>query len=151
MFLATVLIAALVLACSAFSDETEARNDTFSVGGSPWLIVDGDNGSITINPGEESTITVVATLRNPEGIEYSASQDGDLITIEAKSDSRGVFDFGESPGVDLEITTPPKTKLELRTSNGKIEVRGIHESGAMHTSNGDVVMDDVIGAFVLLP
>ena len=143
------LFIGLAAACGSFNGETETREDTFVVGGSPSLVVNNDNGRVAVKAGSDSSVTVKAILRNPNRVEYEISQVGGAIIIEAKSDSRGVFDFGESPGVDLEITAPSSTMLELLTSNGDVDVHGLHKSGVVRTSNGAIVAADVVGVFEL--
>ncbi len=43
---------------------TETRDDSFSVGASPVLVVTSENGSIDVETGPAGTIRVLATLRN---------------------------------------------------------------------------------------
>ena len=87
------------------------------------------------------------TLRKPDDIEYTVTQQGDVIIVVAKTDDGGIFDFGDSPNAEIEITAPSNTRFELKTSNGGIDVYGIHQSGTMRTSNGKVVLDNVSGDF----
>ncbi len=143
-----VLLVFLAVACGAGDiGPTETRKDSFAVAGSPTIVVSGSNGSITVNSGTEGTVIVQATLRKPDDVEYEASQEGDTINIEAREKSRGIFNFGQSPGADIEITAPSNTRVDLRTSNGRVEVYGIHQSGTVRTSNGQIVMKDVAGNF----
>ncbi len=143
-----VLLAFLTAACSAgFTGPNETRDDSFVVGESPRVVVRGGNGRIIVKPGTDGTVRVQAILRKPDDVEYEIRQDGDTISVEAKEKSRGIFNFGESPGADIEITAPSNTRVELRTSNGRVEVYGMHQSGTVRTSNGKIVMEDVMGDF----
>ena len=92
---------------------------------------------------------VQATLRKPDDLDYEITQEGDTISVEAKEKRKsfGIFNFGESPGAHIEITAPSNTRVELRTNNGRVEVYGMHVSGAVRTSNGKIVIEDVIGEF----
>ena len=112
-FLAVGLLIALAVACNGSSAESETREDSFAVGEAPFLVINNDNGGIIVRSGADATVAVNAVLRNPDRIEYQISQDGDVINIEAKSDSLGVFDFGGSPGADLEITAPAMTIIAI--------------------------------------
>ena len=135
-------------ACSSgLSGPTETRDDSFVVGESSRVVVSGDNGSIVVNPGTDGTVRVQATLRKPDDVEYEAVQEGDTISVKAKDKRDGIFNFGESPGAAIEITAPSNTWVELRTSNGSVEVYGMRKSGTVRTSNGKIVMQDVIGDF----
>ncbi len=144
------LIIGLTSACGLVSDgSTEVRGGSFAVADSPLLVVNGDNGRIVVNAGPVGRVDVQATLRNPDDVDYEIAQEGDVITIEAESDGGGIFNFGNGPGADIGITTPPNTAVELRTSNGRIEVHGMQRSGTVRTSNGRIVLDDVSGDFTI--
>jgi len=121
-------------------EPVETRDDSFSVGSSPRLVVDSFNGRITVNPGSDNTIRVQATLRRADKIDYQVSQDGDTVSVEARQKGRTI---GRSPGADIEITAPSSTRVELRTSNGMIELRGMEEAGTLRTSNGKIVVENV--------
>ena len=148
MFLFAGLFIGLASACGLVSDEsTDVRGDSFVVGGTPNVVVTGENGRVTVNAGPDNRVDVKATLRRPEDIEYEITQKGDLITIVAKTDEGGIFDFGDSPNAEIEITAPSNTRLNLKTSNGSVEVYGMHQSGTVRTSNGKIVLDNISGDF----
>ena len=142
------LFVGLASACSLGSGgSTEIRDDSFVVGHSPRLVVSSDNGRVIVNSGPDRSVSVKATLRKSNDIEYQITQVGDVISVRAKTDDGGIFNFGESPGADIEITTPSNTAVELRSSNGSVEVYGIQESGTLRTTNGKIVLDNVSGDF----
>ena len=150
IFLLSGLFIGLASACGIASDGSdEVRGDSFAVGDSPLLIVNVENGRIIVNAGADHRLDLQATLRKPEKVEYEITQEGDVITVVAKTDDGGLFNFGQSPGADIEITTPPNTVVELRTSNGRIEVHGMKRSGTMRTSNGKIALEEVSGDFTL--
>ena len=68
--------------------KTSMRDDTFAVGANPRLVVRGFNGRVRVHVGELGSIRVRAKLKKPHGIKYSAVQEGDLVTVEAKSDQQ---------------------------------------------------------------
>ena len=75
------------------------------------------------------------------------TQDGNTINVEVE-EKGGRFSFlGQSPCDDIEITTPSNTRVGLSTSNGTIELYGMHRSGTVRSSNGKIIMDDVTGDF----
>ena len=145
-----VLLVSLTVACSSgFGGPTETRDHSFVVGETPRVVVSGDNGRIIVKPGTDGTVRVQATLRKPDDLKYEVTQEGHSISVEAKKKRRGFLNFGDSPGADIEITAPLNTRVELRTSNGGVEVYGMHQSGTVRTSNGKIVMEDLIGDFDL--
>jgi DUF4097 and DUF4098 domain-containing protein YvlB len=110
-------------------------------------VVNGDNGRIIVISGDDGAVRVAATLRKPDDLEYEVVQDGDSISVVARDTRSGGFHIGQSPGADIEITAPSDTNVQLRTSNGRVEVIGMHRSGTVHSSNGKIVLEDVIGDF----
>lgn len=142
-----LLLVSLAVACgTSIVAPTEARDDSFAVGESPRIVVSNSNGRITVNPGTDDAIRVQATLKRPDDLKYEATQSGDTIVVELEVQRRGFF-FGQGPGADIEITAPSNTLVELRTSNGTVELYGMHRSGTLRTSNGKIVMEDVSGDF----
>ena len=134
-----------LLAAGCTFGPTETRDDSFAVGGSVKLVVDSENGSIEVRTGPDDEVRVQATLRGADRIEYEASQDGATITVTSRRTRRVLFGLGS--GTDLVITTPALTDVDLETSNGRIELQGIHGSGSLKTSNGRIVLEDVMGDF----
>ena len=143
-----VLLVLVTAACSGgLTGPTETRDDSYFVGESPRVVISGDNGRIVVNPGIDGTVRVQATLRKPDDLLYEINQEGDTISVEAKGESPGFFNFGNSPGADIEITAPSNTRVELRTDNGRVAVYGMHQSVTVRTSNGKIVLEDVTGDF----
>jgi DUF4097 and DUF4098 domain-containing protein YvlB len=121
---------------------TETRDDSFSVGASPVVVVTSENGSIDVETGSDGTIRVQATLRNAPRVQYKVSEQGDTVRVEADVDSGA-----RNAGADIVVTAPTETEVELETSNGRIEIQGIEAPGSIRTSNGRVVIEDVKGDF----
>ncbi|MDP6513428.1 MAG: DUF4097 family beta strand repeat-containing protein [SAR202 cluster bacterium] len=148
LFVFGLLLVFLAVACGAsVTASTEDRDVSFSVGDSPKVVVNGSNGRINVNAGTGDTVRVQATLKRPEDLEYEVTQDGDTIRVDVEEKGSGINFFGQSPGADIEITAPSNTSVELRTSNGMIELFGMHRSGTVRSSNGKIVMADVVGDF----
>ncbi len=142
------LLAILAVACSAGSDvPTEMRAASFLVGDSATVVVNGSNGRIVVSSGEDGAVGVEATLRKPDDLSYEVGRDGDTITVTARVEDQSIFNFGDSPGADIEVTAPPNTRVELRTSNGSVYVYGMTRSGTVSSSNGKIVMQDTSGEF----
>ena len=142
----TALLVLAFGACNQVEPETEIRTESFTMPAQNWLDVETFNGSVTIIEGEGPGVIVVATIKQPQQLEYSATVDGDTLKIKAT-----VIDdhTTPSPGVSLQITTPPDPELNLRSSNGRIEVFGVGSGGELATSNGSVTLERVAGLFVV--
>jgi hypothetical protein len=137
------LIAAAGCENHQLGDEV-TRNDTFQVGSSPSLVVDSANGRITVRSGADNVIDVSAVLRNPDRLDYRIIQTGDSINVTAES-MMGKFDFNSSPGADITVTVPASTDVDIRTSNGRVEIDGIDGTTRARTSNGAIDLSNLDG------
>ena len=130
-------------------DKTSIRDDAFAVGDNPRLVVRGFNGRIRVRAGEPGSIRVRARLKKPRGIKYSAVQEGDLVTVEAKPDRQSEgFLHGlsrQNSGANIEVTVPVATSVDLTTSNGPVELQGTESSGAIQTKNGPIRVEQFKG------
>ena len=125
-------------------------NDTFAVGDNPRLVVRGFNGRIRVHAGSPGSIRVRARLKNPHCIEYSAAQEGDIVTVEAKPDrqSEGFLPglgLSRQLGANIEVTVPVTTSVDLATGNGPVELRGTEGEGAVQTKNGRIRVEKFKG------
>ena len=129
--------------------KTSMRDDAFAVGTNPRLVVRGFNGRIRVRAGEPGSIRVRARLKKPHEIKYSATQEGHLITVEAKParQSEGfLHGFSrQSSGANIEVTVPVTTSVDLATSNGPVELRGTEGSGEVQTKNAPIRVEQFKG------
>ena len=127
-------------------DKTSMRDDTFAVGGNPRLVVRGFNGRVRVRAGEPGSIRVRARLKKPHEVKYSAAQEGDLVTVEAKPDRPAEgFRHGQSSGANIEVTVPGTTSVDLATSNGPVELRGTEGGGEVQTKNAPIRVEQFKG------
>ena len=140
----TIIAITLLAAAGCTAGPTETRDDSFSVNGTATLVVNSDNGWIKVNTGTDDEVRIQATLRGIDRIDYEVSRDGNTITVLAEIDQGW---FISNVGVDITITTPVNTDVELETSNGAIELNGIEGTGTLRTSNGEIVLENVKGDF----
>ncbi len=130
--------------------KTSRRDDTFAVGANPRLVVRGFNGRIRVHAGEPGSIRVRARLKNPHCIEYSAVQEGDMVTVEAKPDQQSKefppgLGLSRQLGANIEVTVPVTTSVDLATSNGPVELRGTEGEGTVQTENGPIRVEKFKG------
>lgn len=141
-----VAVAAMLLVVTGCSvGPTEYRDDSFTVGMSPTVIVNNENGGIEINAGTDNEVRVEATLTDAPRVQYEISQDGDTITVDVSVTKQWWF-YG-SAAADITITTPAGTYVDIDTSNGSVELHGMEGSGVLNTSNGKIVLKDVKGSY----
>ena len=144
-----VLVAVLaiplgILGCSLWEGEPETvvQESSFHVGGSPRLVVETENGDITVrSSGGAGEVRVAATIRVPDRVEYETEQIGDTVSVSA--DVAGGIAINAR--VDVEVEVPERTQLELATSNGNITVRDADGSVSATTSNGGITFAGSLG------
>ncbi len=148
LLLALTLVSALTLLVAGCSTGPETSETyTFNVGEMAKLVVTADNTQVDIQAQPGGNITVQATLRRADDLTYELSQDGNTVTIDI--DIEGAGFIGESPGAELDITVPPQTELDIRTSNGAVNGNGTHGIAKVETSNGKIEFKNASGDFDL--
>jgi hypothetical protein len=148
--MAGVLAAGLVLAGCTVTGTVYAQHEdrqTVPVGLAPLVVVDTFNGRITVTAGAEDSVDVRVTSRGSGSDQAEAEQDlakvavaitstADRVTITARRTDQPVS-LGDS-GADVEVTVPPRSSLQLRTSNGRIEAANTSGSILARASNGAI-------------
>ena len=114
---------------------------TYPVGTNPTLIINNQNGSISVNPGNADTITVRPTRFASFGgsinnvhISYDPNTANNTVTISVTVASN----YFNSSGVDFALSVPPTTNLRLNTKAGDITIAGIQGSMSLLTNFGTV-------------
>lgn len=130
----------------ATSFERERIEKTFEVGDSPSLEVVSFAGYVTVRAGESSVIRVVATKRASSAGDLSrmkveVTQQGDGLEIETE---RPRFPM-RNASVDLEITVPASTRLDLEVDAGIVDVSGLTGRVEVNTRAGNVAIREVSG------
>ncbi len=129
--------------------EASMHDDTFEVNANPSLEVRGFNGRVRVTAGSPGSIRVRAKLKNPHLVEYSAVQEDDLVTVEARPARRsgGLLSglFGDSTGANIEVVVPVDARVDLATSNGPVELRGTEGGGRLQTANGRIKIESTKG------
>jgi hypothetical protein len=116
----------------------ERVEQTLEVGDAPTLHVDNFAGAVTIRAGEGDTIHVVATKK------ASSRSRLDRIEIEISERDGGAIIHTQKPNtlnnvsVDIEITAPAGTRLDVDTGAGTLEVRGITGQIDAHSGAGTI-------------
>jgi len=143
------LLFIVILSASSLSgtacvfEPTETHSSSHFVGDSPKLIINNEHGFIKVNQGPYNQVTIQVELQGSGDIDCAVIQDGDTISLNTDTDHRwGPFGTCQ---VDVTVTTPSKTDLELETSDGRIEIDGIECSGPIKTSNGNISLRNVKG------
>ncbi len=122
-----------------FEQVTEESEMSFEVGEAPVLQIENFAGNIDIQTGSAGTIDAVATRRavrnaNLQRIVVEPSQEGDTITIR----TRRASDEFVNVAVDLDVTVPPGTRINVTTGAGEVTIDGVEGETAVRTGAGNV-------------
>jgi len=151
----TLFSVLLLVGCVSIStddDHAEGASDdsqkhTFVVGENPTIDVRGFNGPIEIIAGDDGEVDVEAKLTIPSRVSYSATVNGNTVTVVAKKTGSG-FTIGRSPGAEIRLVVPEQSTIKAHTSNGQIIVDGITGNGDLESSNGKITVTDSDGEYV---
>jgi DUF4097 and DUF4098 domain-containing protein YvlB len=125
---------------------TSARvEETFQVGATPYLEVRNFAGTVSIRSGEDNLIRVVATRRASSTsalgrIAVDMSQQRDRVVVRTKTSSGLANAY-----VELEITAPPGTEVDLDTGAGTIELSDMTGAIRAHSGAGTIMVRGAAG------
>jgi hypothetical protein len=141
------LILVLAAALPARADEW---SKTYNLTGKPFLRVETSDANIRVQTWDQNTIqATVTTVRykiGGDGIKIVEHQTGDVVQLEVRyPHSHGLtIDWGQRR-VDVDIHMPREGKVNLRTSDGKIEIGGFKGEMDLHSGDGSEILDAVDG------
>jgi hypothetical protein len=123
----------------------ERIEQSFEVGEAPRLEIDNFAGSVTVRAGERGEIRMIAVKQGPPGSNL------DRVQVEISEGTSGLLIRTRKPStlsnvsVQLEVTVPTSTQLDLHTGAGTTEVRGLRSDVKVDTGAGDVTIADLAG------
>jgi DUF4097 and DUF4098 domain-containing protein YvlB len=140
-----VLPGCWVVNFNPFTAEQEV-SDTFKTKATPLIVVDTFNGVIDVTPGEKGIVEARVTKRaggstqeeaeqDLENIEVSMKQEGDKIEIKVGKTDQSMW---SNRGASVELQVPEGTVLDVRTTNGKVNVVAITGDVKARSSNGAI-------------
>ena len=133
------VLALLLVACGGLKQRySEVIEESFAVGNTPALTVDNFAGDVTVRSSEGGTLRVVASKR--------AAREKDLDRIEVVITQRdGAVEVETDPpsglknvSVDIEITAPIGTHVDLHTGAGDVIVRDVDGDVRADSGAGDI-------------
>ena len=113
-------------------------DQTFEVGDSAFLEIKNFAGNVTVRAGEDKAIHIVAIKTASstgalDEISISMNEQSDRVVVRTQK-----TDKWPSAKVDLEITAPPGTEMDLHTGAGEVELRDMTGTIRVHTGAGDI-------------
>ncbi len=115
----------------------------YTVKGQPTIVINDANGAIHVVVGNSNNdVTIQSVGQNnffgdPNDIQVKYNQDGNTISANAQENGPG--------SVDLNVTVPQGTILQLNTDSGDISVNGVDGQMTLTTNSGSInASNDVI-------
>ncbi len=126
--------------------QTTTTTQTFSVSGTPMLVIDQNVGNISIATGQPGQVIVTVekhasdvsadnARHSLETMTASLDQSGDTITIRTAASNDHPFTM---QSVDLVITTPSATNLSITMDVGSLAVDGLSGAVSATDTTGDM-------------
>jgi hypothetical protein len=123
---------------------------SFDLGATPGLQIENFAGAVTVEVGTGTAMQVLATVKGPQSADLSrvqveiAPQDGGLLIRTRRP--AGVNLLFENVSVDIQVTTPPGTQLDVHTGAGAVEVSGLQSTVTLDTGAGSIDLAGITGA-----
>jgi len=121
---------------------TSSETHTYTVSALPTLVLNDDNGTVTIHTGGANSQVTVQATKHFQAFGGSApavqsSQDGNTINATVQNQSNNFMSFG-SNNVDLNVTVPANANLQIHTETGTIDVSGVSGTMSLSTATGSI-------------
>lgn len=141
------LSALLIVAAPGWSG-TRHENHTLPLKAGATLKVITRNGAIEVQGWDREEVSLTADIQDSKSrpIRLEVHSGVGRLEIEAVfPESRGWYWFGTSPACSFTLKVPRRLVAEYRTSNARIDARGLQGTLTFTTSNGRVVLEDLAG------
>jgi len=137
----TAVLAACLVSVAVAETKKEYR---YSVGANPVVSVETQYGGISVKPGDDNEVWVVAT-RQSDKTEVDDQQIGDSIEIVSH-----LFEGADqqSGRIDYEVRVPSNATLSLRSSTGPLSVERLHGDLSVEGTDAAVDIRDVSNGHV---
>lgn len=147
-FIILAILALSLVACEAAMSQkySETVEQSFTIGNTPTLEVNSFAGDVTVHVGEVGTIHVVATKRSAREKDLDRTE-VDIFERDGRLEIHTEKPTGfKNISVDLDITVPAGTFVDVRTGAGEVNVSDTSGDVWVDTGAGGIDLDDVSGA-----
>jgi hypothetical protein len=123
----------------------ERIEQSFEVGEAPRLEIDNFAGRVTVRAGEPGEMRLIAVKQGPPGSNL------DRVQVEVSKLASGLLIRTRKPSilsntsVQLDVTVPADTQLDLHSGAGNTDVRGFRSDVKVDIGAGDVIIADLAG------
>jgi len=144
----TKLLVVVLLLCTATLTWGDEWNHEYKVGAKPTVMVDCGDGNVRVVTGTAQQVQARVTTSGwriwPDEVRIDANQSGDRVEITIHVPHQH-FSFG-SRSIEVELTVPATSDLDLHTSDGNVSVASVKGSERIRTGDGNVEVRGADGA-----
>jgi DUF4097 and DUF4098 domain-containing protein YvlB len=133
--------------------KSEPSHQSFQITGRTKLVVNiVTPGSIEVKSGQTGVVDVDANVDDPQNVEYSCRQEGDMVRIVSRTKSWnpliwGSYAFSGGPRTNVRVAVPPECDLELQTQTDSVIISGTKGNVVAESKTGPIRIKDCQGAF----
>ncbi|MGI9105444.1 MAG: DUF4097 family beta strand repeat-containing protein [Pyrinomonadaceae bacterium] len=125
----------------------ERESKSFTVGGTPRVLIKTFDGSINIQPTDQSTVSFTAVKRARDeqamrGIRLRAEQTAEGVNIIAEFDKTREQRHGTGAAVMLDVYIPRRANVQVKSGDGRLRLSGIDGEIELNTGDGSVEVSD---------
>jgi len=106
-------------------------------------------GSVEVKHGSQGEVTVDLDLRVSEDLDCNISQEGNVVIVTCRTRAGfwrwPSYMFGAGPRVNILVSVPAETDLNLENRAGRLEVAGVNGTIVAESSAGRINMQDCEG------
>lgn len=148
----TLAVFLFILALSTIAAFADDWNRAYQVQGRAQLVVDADDGNVTVSPSAGSEVHLSVHSEGfriaPDEIEVTASQQGNRVQLTLRKHNSGLrIHFHTS--LEIRVTLPASSDLDLHTRDGNFEVDGIQGTHNLRTGDGNATLRGIAGSLQL--
>jgi DUF4097 and DUF4098 domain-containing protein YvlB len=148
----------LLVGCmfGGFINAEDKVEKTFETTGTPTVILETFNGSITVQGNSTNSVDVQITRRGSGSSDADARADLDKVLVKTQQDGNTIRikiersdNHSGNTGASVDIRLPKNANLDLNTSNGSISIEAVQGDVRLSSSNGNLEIHGGQGAFNL--
>jgi hypothetical protein len=125
---------------------TRTEDLSTPVGAGDLVRINNVSGRTVVQTGAAGTVRVQATKHlwsDSQVLDIQLVPAGDVVALSTSTGSERYF--GNSPYADFVVTVPTDSRVEITSSSGSVEVRGVSGAVSVTTSSGSVTIDAIDG------
>lgn len=146
-----VVLISIVFGAATIPAHADDWSKTYTLTGHPDLRVETSDANIHISTWDQNSIDAKVTTKGYKigegGIKIEEHQSGDMVQIEVRYPHHGleIGWSGMNRRVDIEIRMPREGRMDLHTTDGKIEVGNFKGEMQLRSGDGSEEIDNVDG------